>query len=98
MPKKILHEYVQRERYERHDDAGRQPLFTSDLWRERDLSPGDGIVLVENFDGEYLDDEFALLWTSSGWKAGMDNGHGWKQWYKHQIQFAASFAIRKPTR
>lgn len=28
-PNEILHEYVQRERYKKHDDTGRRPLFTS---------------------------------------------------------------------
>lgn len=57
-----------------------------DLWRERDLSPGDRIALVDDFDIDCLEGDLALFWTSSGWKAGMDKGHGWKQWYKHQLQ------------
>lgn len=57
-----------------------------DLWRERDLTPGDRIALVNDFDIDGLDGNLALRWTSSGWKAGMDKGHGWKQWYKHQLQ------------
>lgn len=28
-PNEVLHEYIKRERYKRHDDTGRQPLFTS---------------------------------------------------------------------
>ena len=57
-----------------------------DLWRERDLTPGDRIALVDDFDIDGLDGDLVLRWTSSGWKAGMDKGHGWKQWYKHQLQ------------
>ncbi|MUV56618.1 helix-turn-helix domain-containing protein [Halogeometricum sp. CBA1124] len=57
-----------------------------DLWRQRDLSPGDEVVLADDFDVDYLDDDLALLWTSSKWKAGMDRGHGWKQWYKHHLK------------
>ena len=57
-----------------------------DLWRDRDCSPGDKIALVEDFEADYLEGDLALLWTSSRWKAGMDKGHGWKQWYSHQLQ------------
>lgn len=57
-----------------------------DLWREPDLTPGDRTALVDDFDIDHLERDFALLWTSSGWKVGMDKGHGWKQWYKHQLQ------------
>jgi hypothetical protein len=57
-----------------------------DLWRQRDLSPGDEVALVEDFDVDYLEGDLALLWTSSKWKAGMDRGHGWKQWYKHHLK------------
>ena len=68
-----------------NDDVATYDAFV-ELWRERDLSPGDKIALVENFEVDYLDGELALLWTSSRWKAGMDGGHGWKQWYKHHLQ------------
>jgi DNA-binding transcriptional ArsR family regulator len=57
-----------------------------DLWRQRDLSPGDEITLVKDFDVDYLEGDLALLWTSSRWKAGMDRGHGWKQWYTHHLK------------
>lgn len=57
-----------------------------DLCRQRDLSTGDEITLVEDFDVDYLEGDLALLWTSSRWKAGMDRGHGWKQWYTHHLK------------
>lgn len=71
------------------DDTGTNRLYRTlvDTWRDRDLGPGDEIELVENYAPDFLPgDDYVLLFSSSGWKAGMDRGHGWSQWYKYHLK------------
>jgi hypothetical protein len=71
------------------DDSGANRLYRTlvDTWRDRDLDPGDEIELVENYAPDFLPgDDYVLLFSSSGWEAGMDRGHGWSRWYKYHLK------------